>query len=322
MSEQAQAQVPVVQTPAPQAPVEASASGGTASGSAASTAGNSAAAPPDAEKPKIEVADGVSKHFAELERRKAAFEAERKAHADQRKAEEADRKAFEEYRAARAEAKKDPVKAFSALGLTADDVAKALYDAPQQPSEVETLKNNFAELQAKLDAQEKERQAAERARVDAENHKVATAQLTKFIESSKYDALKGIGQDGVAEVFNRMTAAYAKTQAVPDFDKVCAEVEAGIDAFAERLAAIPKYQKKFAAKAETPAKADVKAPEEKKPAPAEKKVVLSNKTNADTPVGEQQPDDPSALRERAVRALKERLSAKAAALSTKKGAEQ
>lgn len=322
MSEQAQAQVPVVATPAPQSPGEATASGGTATGSAASTVGNSAAAPPDADKPKIEVADGVSKHFAELEKRKAAFEAERKAHAERLKAEEADRKAFEEYRAARAEAKKDPVKAFGALGLTADDIAKALYEAPQQPSEVETLKNNFAELQAKLEKQEQERQAAEKARVDAENHKVATAHLAKFIESSKYDALKGIGQDGVVEVFNRMTAAFGKTQEVPDFDKVCAEVEAGIDAFAERLAAIPKYQKKFAAKAEPPAKADVKSPEEKKPAPAEKKVVLSNKTQADTPAGDQRADDPNALRERAVRALKERLSAKAAALSTKKGAEQ
>jgi hypothetical protein len=320
MSEQAQAQVPVVETPTQPAPVDALASGG----GTPSAAGNSAAAPlPDAEKPKIEVADGVSKHFAELEKRKAAFESERKAHAERMKAEEADRKAFDEFRKSRDEAKKDPVKAFGLLGMTPDDIAKALYEAPQQPSDVETLKHNFAELQAKLDKQEQERLTAEKARVDAENHKVATAHLSKFIEASKYDALKGIGQDGVAAVFQRMTAAYAQTQAVPDFDKVCAEVEAELDAWADRIAAVGKYQKKFSAKAEVvPAKADAKAPEEKKQAPAEKKVVLSNKTQADTPAGEQRPDDPSALRERAVRALKERLSAKAAALSTKKGAEQ
>lgn len=272
--------------------------------------------------PKIEVADGVSKHFAELEKRKAAFEAERKAHAERLKAEEADRKAFEEYRAARAEAKKDPVKAFGALGLTADDIAKALYEAPQQPSEVETLKNNFAELQAKLEKQEQERLAAEKARVDAENHKVATAHLAKFIESSKYEVLKFAGPRAVGAVFDRMTAGFAKTKEVPDFDKVCAEVEAEADNEAKFYASIPKYQKLFGPKAEAPAKADVKAPEEKKPAPAEKKVVLSNKTQADTPAGDQRADDPNALRERAVRALKERLSAKAAALSTKKGAEQ
>lgn len=320
MSEQAQAQVPVVETPTQPAPVDALASGG----GTPSAAGNSAAAPlPDAEKPKIEVADGVSKHFAELEKRKAAFESERKAHAERMKAEEADRKAFDEFRKSRDEAKKDPVKAFGLLGMTPDDIAKALYEAPQQPSEVETLKHNFAELQAKLDKQEQERLSAEKTRVDADNHKVATAHLSKFIEASKYDALKGIGQDGVAAVFQRMTAAYAQTQAVPDFDKVCAEVEAELDAWADRIAAVAKYQKKFSAKAEVvPAKADAKAPEEKKQAPAEKKVVLSNKTQADTPAGEQRPDDPIALRERAVRALKERLSAKAAALSTKKGAEQ
>lgn len=286
-------------------------------------AGSGAVEQAPAEQPKIEVAESVSKHFAELERRRAAFEAERKAYAEKLKADEADRKALEEFRKNRDAAKKEPFKAFGLLGLTPDDIAKGLMEAPEQPTEEQKAAARIEALEKKLAQQEEQRLAAERARIEAENVKTATEHLTKFVASSKYEAIKHLGDEGIAQVFDRMTAAFAKTNELPDHDAVCADVEAQIDAFVERMAALPKYQKKFAAKSEPQASpAEVKAPAEKKPATADpkaKQVVLSNKTSADTPPGSQ-PVDAKSLRDRAVRTLQERMAAKAAAL--KKGAEK
>lgn len=327
MSEQATTTPEVTSNAAPPASVVAPAvnSGSGAPPLATGASGGTVEASPPADQSKIEVSEGVSKHFAELERRRAAFELEKKQLAEQRKADEADRKALEEYRKAREIAKKDPFKAFGSLGLTPDDIAKALIEAPEQQTEEQKAIARLEALEAKLAAQDKERTDAERARVEAENVKVATAHLTKFVESSKYEAIKHLGADGVAQVFDAMTAAFAKTQEVPDFDKVCSDFEAKHDAYIAHMAKLPKYQKLFAPKSEaqeTKSSAEVKAPAEKQPVAADpkpKQVVLSNKTSADTPASGQ-PVDAKSLRDRAVRTLQERMAAKAAAL--KKGAEK
>lgn len=274
--------------------------------------------------PKIEVDAGVSKHFAELEKRKRDFEAERKAHADKLKSEEADRKQFDEWRTQRDAAKKDPVKAFGLLGMTPDDVAKALYEAPQEPDEMTKYKGRLEQLEAKLAAEEKAKADAERARVEAENMKVVNTAITKHLEAPDFEYSRALGERSLGAIVNELTLRHTKSpNDTPDLGDTCSFIEKDIDGLIELVSKTEKFKRKYLAKAEAPKTAEVQAPEEKKPATADQKpapkVVLSNKTSADTPASGQPPDAKS-LRERAVRVIREREAARAAAL--KKGAEK
>lgn len=289
-----------------------------------------APATPPAEQPKveakpetkIEVDESVSKHFAELKRRQAAFEAEKKQHTERVKADEADRKAFEEWRTNRDAARKDPVKAFGLLGMTADDVAKALYEAPQQPTEVQALRGQLEQLQAKLDADNKAREDAVKAERDAANRKAIDAKITEHLAKPDYELTRARGRAGSELVFDVMTAYWQQRGEVLDFDKACEAVEKHYEAEADSALSTEKYKRKLAAKADEakpPKKEEAKSSEEKKPAPADPKVVLSNKTSADMPPGSQPPTDAD-HRARAVRVLKERIAARQAAGAPKKGA--
>lgn len=274
-----------------------------------------------AAQPEIKVAESVSKHFAELERRRAAFEQERKQHAEQRRAEEADRKAFEAWRTERDAARKDPVKGFGLLGMTADDVAKALYEAPQAPTQVDALQAKLDALQAKIDADEKAKTESQKAAIDAENMKFVRSQIAEVVAAPEYELTRRKGQKGADLIMDVMTAYYVKTKGqVLPIQRAAAEVEKYFEADADESLATEKYKQKLA-KVSAPKTEDAPKTADAKQAaePKDPKVVLSNKTNADTPPAAQ-PSNDASNKARAIRVLNERIAARKAAAASKKGA--
>ena len=267
---------------------------------------------------KIEVAESVSKHFAELERRKLAFAQEQKAHAERLKSEEADRKEFEEFRNNRGLAKKDPVKAFGMLGLTADDVAKALYEAPQAPTPIDELQTKLSALQAKIDADAAAKAAEQEAAADAENMKIVHAKIAEVVAKPDYELTRAHGQEGADLIVDVMTKYWAKFKQVLPFEQAAAHVEAKFEAIAEKALTTEKYKRKLSAKVDEPKPADVPKAADPKPKSADPKVVISNKTTADTPPSDQRPSDAD-KKKAAIRVLNERMAAKRAAFA-KKGA--
>lgn len=281
---------------------------------------------------KIEVHESVSKHFAEIERRRAALEHEKRTFAAQQKADEADRKAFAEWRAQRDEAKKDPIKGFGMLGMSVDDVAKALATAPQLPTEIEKFEAKLAALQAKIDADEQAKVNAEKAREaqaqaarDAENIKIAQTQIEKVLAADDFEITRSHGKAGVDLVFVAATQHFKEQgdAGVPEHERIvwplekyAAIVEAQYERIADTAAATEKYKRKLSAKVDVPKTADAPKTADKKPVPAEPKVVLSNKTTADTPPGDP-PDDAAAKRQRAIQKINERWAAKRASFAKK-----
>lgn len=272
--------------------------------------------------PEIKVAESVSKHFAELERRRAAFENERKQHSAQLAAEAADRKAFDEWRTNRDAAKKDPVKGFAMLGMTADDLAKALYEAPQATTPVDALQAKVDALQAKLDADEKAKTDAQKAATDAENMKFVSSAIAKVVAAPEFELTRAKGERGARLVMDVMTAYFVKNGGeVLPIERACAEVEKHFEAEADEALQTAKYKQKLA-KANAPKTEDVPKPADPKQQSAEPKdpkVVLSNKTNADTPPAAQ-PSNDASNKARAIRVLNERIAARKAAAASKKGA--
>lgn len=274
-----------------------------------------------AAQPEIKVADSVSKHFAELERRRAAFESERKQHSAQLAAEAADRKAFDEWRTNRDAAKKDPVRGFAMLGMTADDLAKALYEAPQATTPVDALQAKVDALQAKLDADEKAKADAQKAATDAENMKFVSSAIAKVVAAPEFELTRAKGEKGARLVMDVMTAYFVKNGGeVLPIERACAEVEKYFEADADEALQTEKYKQKLA-KANAPKTEDAPKTADAKQAaePKDPKVVLSNKTNADTPPAAQ-PSNDASNKARAIRVLNERIAARKAAAASKKGA--
>jgi hypothetical protein len=272
--------------------------------------------------PEIKVAESVSKHFAELERRRNAFEQERKQHADKLASEAEDRRAFDEWRSQRDVAKKDPIKGFAMLGMTADDVAKALYEAPQATTPVDALQAKVDALQAKIDADEKAKTESQKAAVDAENMKFVRGKISEIVAAPEFELTRRKGEKGAALIMDVMTAYFVKTKGqVLPLERAAAEVEKYFEAEADESLETEKYKQKLA-KASAPKTEDAPKPAEPKLQPAEPKdpkVVLSNKTNADTPSGAQ-PSNDASNKARAIRVLNERIAARKAAAASKKGA--
>lgn len=281
----------------------------------------------EGDKPAIEVDPAVtSRHFAELERRKAAIAAQEKRIAEQRKAEEPDRKAFEEFRRAREEAKKDPFKAFTTLGLTADDIALALTTAPPVPTETDGLKAELDAIKAEL-AAEKERKASVAANeAEARGLAIAKENIGKIIAEPEFAVVRKHGETGVKLILDVMEAHFEETKkqtgvgvivpykvAITHVAKHYAEVAAAAKAAEEES----KAQQEAAAKT-APDPKDPKTAKAKDQ--AEKPVVISNKTAADTPPSAQ-PSDAAANKARAIRLLNDRMAAKRAAFASK-GAKQ
>lgn len=268
--------------------------------------------------PKIEVSDGVSKHFAELERRKAAFERDRQAdkaaRAERERAEEADRKAFEEFRSNRDSAKKDPFKAFATLGLTHDDIAKALLQAPAEPSPVDALQAKLDKLQAKIDADEAARRQSSQQEIDTRNIALVRTNIAKTLEAPEFEATRNV--DGGSElVFDVMTSHWEKTKAETGTGEVLPykQAAAAVESYLEKIAAKATETAKWKARS-NPAAAKAEAPKAQKTpeAKGQRPITITNKINADTPPGNQ-PSDNAANRERAIRVLTERMAAKRAA---------
>jgi hypothetical protein len=260
---------------------------------------------PPADAPKIEVAEGVSKHFAELERRKAAQAAKEKAHAERLKAEEPDRKAFEEWKAAKAA--KNPLKLLEHAGMTQAELADALLSEPAAPDPV-------AELRAKVEALEKEKadqKAADELKAkrdtDAKNIAFVQDEIKKTLAAPEFKLTAKRGQVGVDLVFDTMTNYFLANKQVLPYARACQEVEKYLRALAADAAEETKPAEAPADAPKAPAKAKEDRPHT---------VTISNKTNADTPPRDQ-PSDSAANKARAIQAHNARMAAKRERLAGK-----
>jgi hypothetical protein len=279
-----------------------------------------------ADEPKLEVDGSVGKHFAELKRQREALEAEKakvKADAEKAKKEAADalkiseqeRAEFEAFKKLKAEAKKKPYEALRALDLTGDDIAKGLmHEEPEVPAVVQTLQQRVDQLEAELKAEREQKQSAEQAEIDKKNVANMMAKLEETLKAPEFPRARkdpqlvyGVVEQHFVNTFNKETGRGE----ILDFRRAAEEVEKYLAKVAEPdKAEEPGEKKSEAAPAEGP-KGSQKAPAKE---PPQKPVVLSNKTNADTPPGDP-PPDPAANKKRAIRLLQERMAAKRAAFA-------
>ena len=244
----------------------------------------------------------MSKHYAELAKRRAAQTESEKKIAERSADIEAKHKAVQDFEALKGNAKADVFGVLAKLGITHDDIAEALLTQGEKPKADPTTE--------KLTALEQELKAIKER--DELVRKQAQAQIDKqniaLVRSSIDDAIKAFPEanqhpDGREIAFSVMTQHYAKTKQVLPFAEACSRVEQYLTAGKPKA---PVEQPK--AQAESP-KAQVKS------APHTKPFTLSNKTTSDTPPAEPKVNDPKVLRERAIKLLKERQAAKAQAFS-------
>lgn len=287
--------------------------------------------------PKIEVDPAVtSKHFVELKRReaeiKAKEEAVTKAAAERAKTDDADRKEFEEYKALKAKAKEKPHEAFAALGLTPNDIAKAmLHSEPEIPKAVQEALAKVAELEKKIADGEAAKTKAAQAEIDAKNIAAMKSKISETLKAPEFkrtaryedtleDGTKITGVDLVVDVMEahwlRTYDPELKRGQVVDFKVAAAAVE-------KHFAKIAEADKAEAPGVDTKKEAEKSAESPKgsqKPAadPGTKTVVITNKTNADTPPSAPAKPDQATLRANAIRNHEQRMAAKRAALAAGK----
>lgn len=194
---------------------------------------------------KKEAKEQLSPKLSKLRQREAKI-AEREAAADQ-KLKDADARLAEAQKPGTLERlKKQPSKVLAELGISFNDLAKAVLDETDEddsPSELETVKASLQEIQDKLDLGEEEKKQE---KTDAENAQLQAAingiqdKISEYIDTNadKYDLI--IATENKDLVYSVMEESFLDTGTVMQYTEACEVVEKYLT---EKAAGLSKSKK-------------------------------------------------------------------------------
>jgi outer membrane murein-binding lipoprotein Lpp len=270
---------------------------------------------PTKEPVRVEVDPTVSKTFAEIERRKQAITAGEQKLAAERAAVAKDVEAATAYKQAIADAKKDPIKFLSGMGITLDDLERTLTPGAKIDPVTSELSDLKAELAALKEDRKQEKQRAEQ-EAGQKNVQKTLSEIKELVEKdpATYKLTAKRGEEGVSLVYDVLVQHWLQTGGgnggkILPYETAAQKVEAYYKGLVDGLAD-PQAE---------PAKPQAAKPG--KPQAETQVATLTNKLNSDSVVTED--PDPSQrtaqLKKKAVAVLQERMAAKRAALAKKAG---
>ena len=166
--------------------------------------------------------DKLTEQFHRLSKQEAHTREQRKQLEEARKAFESERSLAEEMKIIKALRSSDPVAVLEKLGLTVDELNKAL-NARNQPSD--PISARLKQLEEELQSEKKQKKASEEVANREQMHRAEVAlnaEIDKVIKEKDYDLIPALGMQ--KEVLSFMEEIYESTGEVPSVDEACKAV--------------------------------------------------------------------------------------------------